>query len=116
MDKLAINNIKISTRIGCLPWEQQCLQTIHLDISFQTDAQSIAIHDDISQAIDYDKVVKHLQHYVSQGHFALIETLAQQCADEILKHFPTQWVRIVLHKPGALLAASDVSITIEREK
>lgn len=116
MDKLVINNIKISTRIGCLPWEQQCTQNIRLDISLQTDAKSIAVHDDIAQAINYDEVVKHLQHFVSHSHFALIETLAQRCADEVLEHFPTHWVKIVLHKPGALLAASDVSITIEREK
>jgi dihydroneopterin aldolase len=114
MDKLAITGIKLTTRIGILPWEKQCEQNLYCDITLQTDAKKIAKDDDIASAIDYDKVVQHLVQFVQAKACGLIETLAEQIATELLSHFHTPWVQITLRKPGALLQAKDVAITIER--
>ncbi len=114
MDKLVIKDIKLSTRIGIHPWEQQCNQNLHLDLALQTNAKAIAEHDDIQQAINYDEIVQHILHFVKEHQFKLIETLAEQLAQQLLMHFSTQWVQITLHKPGALQQASDVAIMIER--
>ncbi|MFI4937897.1 MAG: dihydroneopterin aldolase [Candidatus Berkiellales bacterium] len=115
MDKLIINDLKLVTLIGTHDWEQQTPQTLHCDIMLQTDAKSIAKTDNIETAINYDKVTEHLLNFVKQHHFQLIETLAEHLATTILKHFPTSWVQVILHKPGALKQAN-VAIMIERTK
>lgn len=114
VDKLVISDIKLTTLIGVHEWEQQCPQNLHLDLVFQTDAKRIAKEDNLVEAIDYDKVLQHIFAFTQKNHFQLIETLAEHLAQMILSHFPTQWVQITLHKPGALKQAKDVAITIER--
>lgn len=116
MDKIVISDIKLNTIIGIHDWEKQSPQNLHLDIALSTDAKTVAQSDDITQAIDYDALVKHIFSYVETHHFQLIETLAENLAQEILSVFTTTWVQITLHKPGAQLLAKDVAITIERSK
>jgi dihydroneopterin aldolase len=116
MDKLVINGIKVLTLIGVHPWEQQIPQHIHLDIAFQTNAAQIAEQDSIIDAIDYDKVVSHIVQYTQKHPFKLIESLAHHLANELLAHFPTEWVEVTLHKPGALKTAKDVAITVQRSR
>lgn len=116
MDKLVINDIVITTLIGIHSWEQRCPQRLHLDIALQTDAAHIAEHDSIEHAIDYDRLIAHIIAFSEQNHFQLLETFTERLAQEILQHFSTQWVKITLHKPGALAQASDVSLTIERTR
>lgn len=114
MDKLAITGIKFATLIGIHDWEKKCPQNLHLDIILQTNAQQAAVSDTIDNTLDYDRLVVHILTFVENTHFQLIETLAERLAQEVLNHFPTNWVQITLHKPGALQKAKDVAITIER--
>lgn len=116
MDKLAISGIKLTTLIGIHDWEQQCPQNLYLDITLQIDAQKAALEDNIQDALDYDRLVTHIFTFVENTHFHLIETLAERLAQEVLHHFPTDWVQITLHKPGALQKAKDVTITVERSR
>lgn len=116
MDKLVINDIKLTTLIGIHDWEQQCPQNLHLDIALQTDAKQIAELDNIQHAIDYDRVLTHIFNFADTHHFQLLETLAERLSHELLENFPTQWVQITLHKPGAIKQAKDVAIMIERTK
>ena len=116
MDKLVITDIKLTTLIGSNDWEQIHPQNIHIDIAIQTNVTEIAKEDNIHKAINYELVLKHIVHFVKSHHYQLIETLAEHLANEILFHFPTQWVQITIHKPGALLDAKDIAITIERSK
>ena len=44
----------------------------------------------------------------------LIETLAERLADTLRKDFGIAWLRLELHKPGAVAGAQDVSVSIER--
>ncbi len=115
MDKLTIRGIKLNTLIGIHDWEKRHAQDLLLDITFETDAKRIAEKDDIHQAIDYDKLLQHILSFVYNNHFLLIETLAEKIAEQVLEFFPTNWVQITLHKPGALKQANDVAITIERK-
>jgi 7,8-dihydroneopterin aldolase/epimerase/oxygenase len=114
MDKLVISGIKINMLIGVHEWEKKCPQNIYFDIALKTNTKQIALEDSINQAIDYDKILQFLLDFTSKNHVQLIETLAERVAEKILQHFPTQWVQLTIHKPGAIMIAKDVSITIER--
>jgi dihydroneopterin aldolase len=114
MDKITINHIKISTRIGIHPWEQHCPQTLFLNLCFQTNVKKIAEKDAIEHAINYDRVVSRIFAFVAETHFQLIETFADRLADTLLCDFPIPWLELTVHKPGVLTQAKNVSITIER--
>jgi dihydroneopterin aldolase len=116
MDKIVISDIKLNTIIGVYDWEKQTPQNLHLDIALSTDAKKVAATDNLEHALDYVAILKHIFDYVENNHFQLIETLAENLANEVLQHFSTEWVQITLHKPGALLQAKNVAITIERSK
>lgn len=116
MDKLSIAGLKLTTLIGTLDWEQQTPQVLHCDLAFQTNAAQIARTDQITEAIDYNAITQAVQNFVEQNHFQLIETLADKLAHHILGHFPTDWVQVTLHKPGALKQAKDVIISLERTR
>ena len=56
-----------------------------------------ALQDNINEALDYEKVLAHILNFVKNHHFQLIETLAENLAQEILRTFSTNWVQITLH-------------------
>jgi len=113
-DKLTLSGIKLALVIGNNDWEKRCRQHVYCDITFQTNAQAIAQQDDLRAAIDYDKVLEHIMAFAQSRTWILIETLAEHIAQELLQHFSTPWVQVTLRKPGAVLAAQAVSISIVR--
>ncbi len=116
MDKIIITGLKFTTIIGTLDWEKLTPQNIYFDIELATDAKKPAMNDKLEHALDYTLIVAHLNNYIQNNHPELIETLIENVANEILMHFNTPWVKLTLHKPGAVLQAKDIAITIERSK
>ena len=51
---------------------------------------------------------------VEDQHFGLLETLAEQIAERVMAEFRVPWLRLQLAKPGAVAAASEVGVIIER--
>lgn len=116
MDKLFINQLKVTTLIGVHAWEQLTPQNLLLDIAFEIDAKQVAQNDNFQEAIDYDQIIKHVLEFAEKNHFQLIETFVERLAQALLHHFPLPWIQLTLHKPGAVLQAKDVAITIERRR
>ena len=57
------------------------------------------------------------QYYVDKGQYPpSLETLVEEVAGLILREFPVDWVRLTLHKPGALRHSTDVGVAIERSR
>jgi len=54
--------------------------------------------------------------YTNNSSFGLIETLAEHIAQIVREEFNVPWVRVTVHKPGAIEAAEDLGVTIERGK
>ena len=54
--------------------------------------------------------------FVTTSDFQLIETLAERLAEKVQKNFGVAWIKLELHKPGAVAGAQDVSVSIERGK
>jgi dihydroneopterin aldolase len=51
---------------------------------------------------------------VAESRFGLVETLAERCAEIVMREFGVQWLRLKLSKPGAVSAAKNVGVIIER--
>ncbi len=114
-DIVFIRELRIETVIGIYDWERKIKQDVVFDIEMATDIRKAAQSDNIEDALDYKTISKRIVEFVEQSKFQLVETLAEKVAAIILNEFKVPWVRLQLNKRGALSAARDVGITIERQ-
>lgn len=114
MDIVFVRDLKIDTVIGVYDWERDIRQQISIDLDMATDIRGAAASDAIDDALDYSAVAERLLQFVGASQFKLIETLAEQCAQLVLSEFGVPWLRLCVVKPGAVRAATDVGIIIER--
>ncbi|VAW75484.1 Dihydroneopterin aldolase [hydrothermal vent metagenome] len=113
-DIVFIRELRIETVIGIYDWERKIKQDVVFDIEMATDITKAAQSDSIEDALDYKTISKRIVEFVEQSKFQLVETLAEKVAAIILNEFKVPWVKLQLNKQGALSAARDVGITIER--
>ena len=114
MDIVYIRDLRIDTFIGIYDWEQQLRQTLSIDLDMATDVAATAAADDISMTLDYKAISDRLLAMIENQHFELLESLAEQIAALLLDEFQVRWLRLRLGKPGAVPAAADVGVVIER--
>jgi len=114
MDTVFIRGLEIPTVIGVYDWERDLRQMVVLDLEMATDVARAAKTDALVDALDYAAVSQRLEQLVGSSTVQLIETLAERCAQLVLKEFDVSWLRLTVSKPGAVAAARNISVTIER--
>lgn len=114
MDIVFIHDLQIETVIGIYDWERKIRQTISLDIEMATDISKAARSDDIEDALSYKTVAKRLIEFVQQSEFELVEALAEKICSIVMDEFSVPWIKLTLHKPGAVRGSKSVGVIIER--
>ncbi|MDX1697705.1 MAG: dihydroneopterin aldolase [Thiohalobacterales bacterium] len=114
MDIVFINDLRIETIIGIYDWERRVKQTVSLDLEMSADIRAAAATDAIEDTLNYKAVAKRLIDFVGASKFQLVETLAEKIAGIVLEEFGVPWVRLTVHKPGAVRGSRDVGVIIER--
>jgi dihydroneopterin aldolase len=114
VDIIFVRDLKIDTVIGVYEWERDIRQQLSFDLEMAVDIGPAAAGDDIAKALDYSAVAARLIEFVGTSEFQLIETVAEKCAQIVLQEFGVSWLRLRVMKPGAVLAARDVGVLIER--
>ncbi|MGV6850801.1 MAG: dihydroneopterin aldolase [bacterium] len=114
MDIVFIEDLRIDTVIGIYDWERKIRQTISIDLKMSMDNTKPALSDHIDDALDYKGVSKRLISFVEASEFQLVETLAERCAEIVLKEFNVPWLELKLSKPGAVRGSRSVGVQIQR--
>jgi dihydroneopterin aldolase len=114
MDTVFINDLRIETIIGIYDWERTVKQTISLDLELGTDIRRAAETDAIEDTLNYKAVAKRLIAFVEASEYQLVETLAEKIAAIVLSEFSVPWMKLTVHKPGAVRGSRDVGVIIER--
>ena len=114
MDKIFLKELKVETIIGIWEWERKIRQTVIIDLEMSADIAKAAATDDVADTLNYKSVAKRVQGFVADSSFQLVETLAEKIAGIIRDEFDVAWVRVTVHKPGAIRGSRDVGIDIER--
>ncbi len=114
MDIVFIEDLQIDTTIGIYDWERDIKQTLAFDIEMATDICKAAESDDIEHALNYKAVSKRVIQFVKNSECLLVERVAQEVAELILKEFSVPWLKLILRKPGAVRGSKSVGIRIER--
>lgn len=114
MDKIFLHGLKVETIIGIWEWERKIRQTVIIDLEMSADIAGAAATDDVADTLNYKSVAKRIQSFVADSSFQLVETLAERISEIIREEFGVAWVRVTVHKPGAIRGSRDVGIDIER--
>ena len=114
MDIVFIKDLRIETIIGIYDWERRVKQTISLDLEMAADLRAAAATDAIDDTLNYKAIGKRLIAFVGESEYQLVETLAEKVAAVVLTEFDVEWLKLTVHKPGALRGSRDVGVIIER--
>lgn len=116
MDKIFLNDLNIDTIIGIYDWERETPQTLRFDLEMDWDIRAAADSDDINETLDYDAIAKAIVAFVENSRFLLIEKLAEETAQLLLRQFAIPRLRLTLSKPVQLHGHNQAQIVIERSQ
>lgn len=115
-DRIFVRDLRTEAIIGIFDWERKVRQTLSFDLEFPGDIRRAAKTDRIEDTLNYKSVAKRVLAFVEASECQLVETLAEQVAQLILREFAVEWVKVTLNKPGALRGSRDVGVEIERSR
>ena len=115
-DVIFIDALEADAIIGIYDKERSIRQVVRIDLELACDISRAAASDDIEDTLNYKALSKRVEAFVKGSSFLLVETLAQRTADLIFEEFAVDWLRLTLHKPGALSNSRDVGIRIVRDR
>lgn len=114
MDIVYITGLRADAVIGIHDWERGIRQPLIVDLELASDNRLAASTDGIAEAVDYEAISNRVRALIEASEFQLIETLAERLAERVQAEFTIPWLRLRLSKPGAVAAADDVGVIIER--
>ena len=113
-DTVFVRDLEVRAIIGINDWERREIQTILIDLDMACDIAAAAADEDIDKTVNYRSVSKAVMAFTEQGHFLLVETLAERIAALVRHDFGVPWVRVRVRKPGAVRFSREVGVEIER--
>ncbi|MGL5388614.1 MAG: bifunctional dihydroneopterin aldolase/7,8-dihydroneopterin epimerase [Enterobacterales bacterium] len=114
MDIVFIEELSVITTIGVYDWEQTIQQKLVFDIEMAWDNRQAAASDDVNDCLSYADISDAVIQHVQPNRFALVERVAEEISEILLRRFKSPWVRIKVSKPGAVAHANRVGVIIER--
>ena len=100
---ISIKDLQFDCIIGTLPYEREAVQPVILNVNLWLDFTAAARNDDLAHSIDYAQLAEHLQAFIKENRFQLVETLVLETAKFILDHYPkTQTAQVSVCKPNAI--------------
>ncbi|MGB2079359.1 MAG: dihydroneopterin aldolase, partial [Vibrio sp.] len=83
-DIVFIQGLEIITTIGAYDWEQGIKQKLVLTLEMAHDNQPAGLSDNVEDALDYAQVSQAVIGHVQNGHFQLVERVAEEVAQLIM--------------------------------
>ena len=114
MDRIFLRELRIETIIGFWEWERRIKQIVSIDLEIGTDASVAAASDAIAGTLNYEQLAKRLSEFVGAAEYQMVEALATAIGRIVVSEFGAPWVKVSVAKPGAVPAAREVGIVIER--
>ena len=119
MDRIFLRGMRFMACHGVLPHEQEVSQPFEVDVELGLSLRTAGESDDLDDTVNYAKVYRTVSSIMNGASKQLIESLAEEIAEDLLWQFsPLRWVRVTVHKPTAPIDGifSDVGVTILRRR
>ena len=111
--KISLVDLEVFYRVGVPDVERAQPQRLLLTVELESDFTAAAKSDGIADTIDYYAVTQRLLQFGEGGEWKLIEKLASDIADTVLKEFKPQSVLVGVKK-FIIPQARHVSVQIKK--
>ena len=115
MDQIYIDALKVETLIGVYDFERIEKQALYLDIELAFDCAKAGATDDLSFALDYDRLSKTIRQWSSEQTFELLEAYGEMLCRLIHSEFGISLVKLRINKPAAVADCRAIGITLMRQ-
>lgn len=117
-DVIHMRGLEFFAYHGALPEEGTLGQRFVVDVDLYVDLHQAGESDQVADTVSYAEVYQTIKHSVVDKRFNLLEALAKDIADNILRQYACPRVRVEVFKPQVPIPAvlKDVSIEIWRER
>ena len=112
--RVFIRDLILQARIGIHDHERAQSQPIVINIDASVEEVTSAIADTITDVVCYETLTLQIKDVIARGHTDLVEVLAENIADTLLRDQRIMRLRIRLEKPDAIDEAAGVGVEIER--
>lgn len=117
-DRIELRGLKVRGHHGVFDFEKRDGQDFVVDITVWMDLRPAAADDDLRLTMHYGELAEAAAAIIAGPARDLIETVAAEIADEVMKDDRVDAVEVVLHKPFAPipLTFTDVAVVAHRTR
>ena len=116
MDCIRIINLKIPGRHGVYEFEKEKDGLFELDVELFLDLKSAGKSDDLAKTVNYGEAVGIITDVFNSKDKNLIESVAEDIAEELLSKYSISKVMIRIRKPHAPISANFDTVEEELER
>ena len=114
---ITIKQLEVICIVGILAHERELPQKLQLDIELELDLRSFLASQDLKDSADYAEIATFLTTWVQEAQFELLESLAVQSCEIILKRWSSiTQCKITVKKPSAIPNAKYASVTVQMKR
>ena len=116
MDYVIIRELRVTCIVGVLPAERSTPQEVVASLAVGTDTARAARSGELADTIDYAALAERARELIVAGRYRLLETMAEDLADCVLRDPLATSARVTIRKPAAVAGARDAGVEIVRER
>jgi len=117
-DRIELRGLTVRGNHGVFEHERRDGQDFIIDITVWIDLAAAAASDDLADTLDYGVLAQRAADIVAGPPRQLIEAVAGEIADDVMRDERAHAVEVVVHKPSAPipLQFNDVAVTARRSR
>lgn len=113
-DRIVIEDLEVSCIIGMWERERRHEQPLMITMELATSTKQAAGRERLEETIDYEKVSADTVRLAREGHYHLLETLAEDVATYLLVETSAVEATVRIRKPLAIPGARGAAVQITR--
>ncbi|WP_227984734.1 dihydroneopterin aldolase [Nocardia spumae] len=117
-DRIELRGLRAYGYHGCFDFERRDGQEFVVDLTLWMDFAKAAATDDLEATVDYGELAQRAVAILTGPPRNLIETVASEIADEIIRDARVSAAEVVVHKPAAPIphTFADVRVVATRRR
>ena len=100
--EIIIDELALSTIIGCMKNERSTKQALTVSLAIQYDISTVSQTDNIEDALNYAQICHDLKNNIESSSFHLLEALSEFIFDYIFTYPQVEKASLFIYKPGAI--------------
>lgn len=117
-DRIELRGLKVRGNHGVFDYERADGQEFVVDVTVWIDLVDAAASDDLADTYDYSVLAERAAAIVAGEARNLIETVAGEIAEDVMRDHRVHAVEVTVHKPQAPIAQTfdDVAVVARRSR